>query len=112
MQVQAPSWLQDAVQFHTALLHPSGVVLHAASPSISKRSHLGLVSPDYLVDTVREERWVKVNQIDATVREHPQALQVVVAVDDPGVNHAISHFGLTPRVPAPESLPPPVNPDT
>src|SRR5688572_24080383 len=68
--------------------HPIEVVLDVALPAVLEGPDLGLVAPDHLVKAVREERRVEVDQVDAVGRELPEDMQVVLAVQDAGLEVA------------------------
>ncbi len=82
MEVDGARRLEHAVHLADALLHPVHVDLDAPFPAVLERPDLGLVPPDDLVVTVREERRVKVDQVNALGGELCQSMQVVVAIED------------------------------
>jgi hypothetical protein len=69
MKVQRACRPQNTPHLDNAVPHPVDIDFDAAFPSVLKRPHLGLVSPDHFVVAVREKRWVEVDKVDALVRE-------------------------------------------
>lgn len=82
VQVQRAGRLEDAVHLNRAFAHPARIDVDAALPAVLEGTDLSLVAPDDLVETVREERRIEVNQVDAVRRDFCENLLVVVAVDD------------------------------
>ena len=72
MQVERASGLKDSVHLDSAFAHPARIDMDAALPAVLERPHLGLVSPNDLVEAVREEGRIEIDQVDAHLlaKEH------------------------------------------
>lgn len=57
------------MQLSDAALHPCDVVLDTALPAVLEGPYLCFVAPNYLVDPIREERRVKIDQVNRLRRK-------------------------------------------
>ena len=71
-----------------ARFRPFEIDVDAALPTIFERADFGLIAPDDLVDAVREERWIEVDEVNAVGWELRKRVQVVIAVDNAGLEVA------------------------
>src|SRR5260370_11610870 len=84
MQIHRAIWCKHAMHLHEPVAHPFDVDLDSASPAVLEAPHLGFVAPNDLVLPVAEERWVKVDKVDAVGRHDGELLEVVFTVEDAG----------------------------
>lgn len=71
MHVDATRLLEHPMAFPETFDHPSYIVLYATLPPITEYSHLCAIAPDDLIVAVAKERRVKIDEINAVVREIP-----------------------------------------
>jgi hypothetical protein len=85
MIIEAACLLKDSGQFNTAGPHEVNIGLCAGMAVLETTLLLGL-PPEYFVVAVGVEWWINVDQVNAGIRQLLELLQVIAAVDHPGVN--------------------------
>ncbi len=77
VDVDRAAGLEQALHLVETGVEPDQVAVEAALPDVGERALLVLVSPDHVVDAVREERRVDVDEVDALRGQRAHHMQVV-----------------------------------